>query len=237
MRDGVNAPRSTETDDAGRYCLDDLMPDSFTVRAWKSGYIDEDERVTLAGDLTLNFSLAKRPASTFSLCGTVREAPSARPIDGALVEVRSGVNATRNATSDGSGRYCLTSLDAGTFALRASRTNYDAQERNVTLTADATADFELLVTRPTITIANGAVSPSDLIIAAGQRVTIVNNDTVARWLASDPHPSHGGCPEIGEGHIPPGASRQTGVFTRPARCGYHDHNSGDPRLNGTITVR
>jgi hypothetical protein len=237
VRDGVNARRITEADDTGRYCLRDLAPDSFTLRVRKSGYSDLDRRVTLAGDQTLNFSLTRRPPASFSVCGTVREAPSARPLGGALVEVRSGANAGTDATSDGSGRYCLTNLQASTFSVRASRTTYDAQERNVTLSADSTLDFALLVTRPTIRIANGAVSPAELIIAVGQRVTIINSDTTARWLASDPHPFHGGCPEVGEGNIPPGGSRQTAVFTRPVRCGYHDHITTDPRLNGTITVR
>ena len=73
--------------------------------------------------------------------------------------------------------------------MRASKTLYDTLDRTITLGGDATLDFGLLVTTPTITIgSNGAVSPSPIFIAVGQRVTFVNAHSFGHSMASDPHP-------------------------------------------------
>jgi hypothetical protein len=37
------------------YVMDDLMPDTLTLRAWKTGYDDVDQRVTLNADFTCAF--------------------------------------------------------------------------------------------------------------------------------------------------------------------------------------
>jgi uncharacterized protein YkwD len=61
IRDGPDAKKTTTTDEAGRFTLSGLQPGTVTVRAWKSGYRDTDQRVTLdAGSVvTLAFSVPK----------------------------------------------------------------------------------------------------------------------------------------------------------------------------------
>jgi plastocyanin len=92
----------------------------------------------------------------------------------------------------------------------------------------------------TITIgSNSTVSPASVSITTGQSVTVVNNDTRAHEIASDPHPAHTNCPSINAlGAIPAGTTRLTNAFTGTGSCGFHDH--GDPNnnaLKGTITIR
>ena len=152
VRDGLNARRNAESDDAGHYCLRDLLPDSFTLRAGKNGYEQVERGLTLTADATQNFSLPKVQAGMFSLCGTATESPSGGALSGVLVEVRTGVNAGRTTTSDSAGRYCLAGLLADSFTVRASRANYDMAERSIALSGDATLNFGLLVTRPTVTL-------------------------------------------------------------------------------------
>jgi plastocyanin len=91
----------------------------------------------------------------------------------------------------------------------------------------------------TITIANGAVSPSTVTIAAGQSVTFVNSDSRAHDIASDPHPVHSNCPEMNAlGNIPPGTTRSTNAFPVARSCGFHDHNDPDNRsLQGTVVIQ
>ena len=61
IRDGPDAKKTATTDEAGRFTLSGLQPGTVTVRAWKSGYRDTDQRVTLdAGSVvTLAFSVPK----------------------------------------------------------------------------------------------------------------------------------------------------------------------------------
>ena len=92
---------------------------------------------------------------------------------------------------------------------------------------------------PTVTITSAGVSPKQIEIAAGGRVTFVNNDVAFHEMASDPHPVHTDCPPMNEvGAVTPGQGRQTGPFPTARTCGYHDH--GQPTnaaLQGTIVIR
>ena len=92
---------------------------------------------------------------------------------------------------------------------------------------------------PTITITAAGVSPKQLEIAVGSRVTFTNNDSVPHEMHSDPHPDHVDCPPINEvSALTPGQSRQTGVFSSARTCGYHDHGqSTNTSLQGTIVIR
>ena len=92
----------------------------------------------------------------------------------------------------------------------------------------------------TITIgSNGVVSPRDVTIAAGSRVTFVNNHTATHEMTSDPHPEHTQCPSLNQvGSLSAGQSRTTGNLNTPGVCTYHDHlNDGNTNLQGTIRVQ
>ena len=92
----------------------------------------------------------------------------------------------------------------------------------------------------TITIgANGAVSPASVTITRGGRVTIVNNDSRAHDMSSDPHPEHTQCVEINQiGFLTAGQQRTSGNFNTARTCGFHDHNlPNDAGLKGTIVIQ
>ena len=90
----------------------------------------------------------------------------------------------------------------------------------------------------TITITSAGVSPKAVTVAAGSRVTFVNNDSRPHDMNSNPHPEHTDCPEINVGFISAGASGTTQNLTRVRTCGYHDHNQPDvTALQGTITIQ
>jgi plastocyanin len=89
----------------------------------------------------------------------------------------------------------------------------------------------------TITITANGVSPQQVRIPAGQRVTFVNNDSVPREPSSNPHPEHTDCPATNIGVLVPGASRNSGVYSVVRSCGFHDHISfEDTRFQGQILV-
>ena len=90
----------------------------------------------------------------------------------------------------------------------------------------------------TITITAAGVSPKTITVAAGSRVTFVNNDSRPHDMNSDPHPEHTNCPEINVGFIAAGASGTTQNLTRARSCGYHDHNQPEvAALQGTIIIQ
>lgn len=91
----------------------------------------------------------------------------------------------------------------------------------------------------TITITATGVSPKDIQVSPGARVTFVNNDTRAHQMTSDPHPEHTDCSEINQvGVLSPGQSRQTGNLNTIRTCGFHDHDlPAVSNLTGTIVIR
>jgi plastocyanin len=86
---------------------------------------------------------------------------------------------------------------------------------------------------------NGAVSPTELVVAPGSRVLFTNNDSRRHDVTSDPHPEHTDCQEINQvGLIAPNQSRETGNLVAVGTCGFHDHENPDEnRLKGRIVVR
>ena len=91
----------------------------------------------------------------------------------------------------------------------------------------------------TITITSAGVSPKDITVAVGSRVTFVNNDSQPHDMASDPHPEHTLCnPELNVGFIQPNQSRQTQNLNTARVCTYHDHNQpSNTSLQGTIRIQ
>ncbi|HLG57367.1 MAG TPA: hypothetical protein VI485_18640 [Vicinamibacterales bacterium] len=90
----------------------------------------------------------------------------------------------------------------------------------------------------TITITSAGVSPKNVTVTAGSRVTFVNNDNRAHDMSSDPHPDHTDCPAATVGDIQPGQSRATQNLNTVRTCGFHDHNQPSATsLTGTIQIQ
>lgn len=94
-------------------------------------------------------------------------------------------------------------------------------------------------TTTTITITANGVSPKDIQVTAGARVTFVNNDTRAHNMTSNPHPEHTDCTQLNQvGLLTPGQSRETGNLTTVRTCGFHDHDlPAVANLTGSIVIR
>ena len=92
---------------------------------------------------------------------------------------------------------------------------------------------------PTVTITAAGMSPLEITITVGQRVTFVNNDTRPHDVIGGIDPANPECPEIlVAGFLTPGQSRETGVFTQARTCDYHDHTAlGVPAFSGRIIIR
>jgi plastocyanin len=90
----------------------------------------------------------------------------------------------------------------------------------------------------TITITAAGVSPANVTVSPGQRVTFVNNDSRPHDMNSDPHPEHTDCRELNVGFLAAGQSGTTQNLNTVRTCGFHDHNQPDVRsLQGTIRIQ
>lgn len=91
----------------------------------------------------------------------------------------------------------------------------------------------------TITVSASGVSPSELTVAVGTRVTFTNTDNRPHDFSGGPDPSQPECPEIDEaGFVAAGQSRQTAVFAAARICRFHDHAYlGVPAFTGRIVIQ
>jgi len=85
----------------------------------------------------------------------------------------------------------------------------------------------------------GNVTPRDVTVAAGSRVTFTNNHNTLHQMASDPHPEHTLCQSLNTvGTLTPGQSGTSSNLNTPMVCTYHDHiNDTNAALKGTIRVQ
>jgi plastocyanin len=92
----------------------------------------------------------------------------------------------------------------------------------------------------TVTMTANGVNPASVAVSVGQSVTFVNNDSRSHQIASDPHPTHGSCPqiEVALGTIAAGETKLTNAFTTAKTCTYHDHlDPGNAAFQGSIRIQ
>jgi hypothetical protein len=82
----------------------------------------------------------------FQLTGRVIDASAGISVSGVTVAL-DGVNAGRQATTGGDGRYTLTNVLGGSFTLRAQHTGYLEFVQDVTVTSHTTIDLRMIPTR------------------------------------------------------------------------------------------
>lgn len=91
----------------------------------------------------------------------------------------------------------------------------------------------------TVTLGASGLTPVEVRVPVGGRVTFTNNDVRPHAMSSDPVQLHTDCPTINDvGFLNPGQSRSTGVLNVARVCGFHDHmNEFDPVFKGRIIVQ
>ena len=91
---------------------------------------------------------------------------------------------------------------------------------------------------PIVRIAQTGADPKQLVVAVGERVTFVNNDTQPHDIQGGPDPANPDCREIDAvGFIVPGQSKQTLPLPVTRTCDYHDHQNHAPIFTGRIVIR
>jgi hypothetical protein len=148
--------------------------------------------------------------------------------------VLNGSNTGKSAVTDSTGTYVMHDLVAETFRLRATASNYDGGEQNVSVPAVPRADFILAKSCGYIlTPSSGTVSPGDLLDTFAVTPTTAND---CAWTASTPDawvtiigPTTGaGSGTIGYAVVPSGVTRTGSVVV--------SWSTGNARFSFTATA-
>ena len=138
---------SGATDATGTLRMLGLKPGTYLVNAqsWLSGAQAPEQKIDLTGDRTLEIVLP-----TGRLSGRVVAAGSEQPLSNATVSVKSMTSSgtfgmTHDATTDDSGRFQLTGLEAGSLTLTATRSGYVVETR--TVASDQTDELVIALAR------------------------------------------------------------------------------------------
>jgi thermitase len=138
VSDGI---RTSLTDTAGIYTIDDVSPGSYQLTASKEGYETSSLTVNvLSGSTSLANLALTEVILPGGITGSVTDAADGSPIAGVVV-----TDGTRTATTDASGRYTLADVPAGSYEVTASKENYHSSFLTVTVLSGSStvADFSL----------------------------------------------------------------------------------------------
>lgn len=140
---------SVFTDDTGAYTLDDIRTGDRDLLISKSGYFTQTVVVAIEDGATTTADAALDPLSYGSISGTVTDAATDTPIEGAWVIVRSGGGGFFGGWSvtntDAAGAYSISDVLIGDHEVRIYSPGYFYETATVTVTdgADTVADFAL----------------------------------------------------------------------------------------------
>lgn len=99
IQDGPNAKKGTTTDSSGNYSISGLTAAAVTVRAFKSGYPDNDQRVTLTGSSSrLDFTLQGSSPTPTPTPTPTPPTPTAPDVRYVVLGVRANVITISNAS-------------------------------------------------------------------------------------------------------------------------------------------
>ena len=129
------------TEDNGTYSKTSLSSGNYTLTYTKSGYLEMSQSAELTADNeTLTVATVKQfpdtCASTGTISGTFKDAVDDSVVSNVSLSVRSGLNMTsgaviKNATTDASGDYTLSSMNAGWYTIQFSKSGYITGNFNV----------------------------------------------------------------------------------------------------------
>ena len=161
VTDAGNPVASGTTDDTGFYSIPDIAAGTYDVAASAFGYVSlQVVGISIADDVitTQDFALTALP--THILEGTVTDAGTGDPIEGATVEITG--TPIPPATTDSSGFYSFPAVPEGTYDVTASMTCFLSQTATVEITGDITQDFALDQEDTTAPELEVSVSPNRL---------------------------------------------------------------------------
>jgi hypothetical protein len=89
----------------------------------------------------------------------------------------------------------------------------------------------------TVTIRSDGMTPKEVTLNRGNRVTVLNLDSQPHRPMSDPHTEHSSCTALNFASIPPGARAESAVINVALDCRLHDEmNVGKAAFTTRILI-
>ncbi|MGE4618381.1 MAG: carboxypeptidase regulatory-like domain-containing protein [Planctomycetota bacterium] len=137
------------TDATGAYSMDDVRTGDREIRFFNQGYFSQTETISVTDGATTTADAALNPLAFGSISGTVTDAATSTPVEGAFVLVRGGgggfFGGWNFTTTDAAGAYSISDVIIGDHEVRIFKSGYFSESATVTVTdgADTVADFAL----------------------------------------------------------------------------------------------
>lgn len=149
--------KSVSTDGAGSFSFENLDPGSYSLSFSKTGYIDENQEVTVITGQTARVSLMLKPvkATTGSISGVIKDYSSGALIANCMVTISPG---GKSMTSSTAGTYMFNDLSVGEYSLSFTKSGYEDEKLTTTVIAGKTTTADVLLKAK----ASFAVSASNL---------------------------------------------------------------------------
>lgn len=136
--------KSTSTDGAGFFSFENLDPGSYSLSFSKSGYLDENQEVTVVTGQTARVSLMLKPikATTGSISGVIKDYSSGTLIANCMVTISPG---GKSMTSSTAGTYMFNDLSVGEYSLSFTKAGYEDDKITTTVIAGKTTTADVLL--------------------------------------------------------------------------------------------
>lgn len=130
--------RFDRTDEDGTYTLENVLTGDQVVRVWKWGYFSASADVDVVAGETSVADVALDTLTFGTLTGTVTDATTAEPIEGAWVRV-----GWRFGVTDADGSYTLEDVVTGDRNVRVSKWGYYSSSATVTILPGETTTYDV----------------------------------------------------------------------------------------------
>lgn len=151
--------RSTRTDAAGAYSLEDVVTGDRTVRVTKWGYYTSTATVEVLDGETTTYDVALEPLGFGNVSGTITDATTGDPIAGARVQV--GFWWFQSDYTDATGAYTIEDVLAADHTVYVSSLGYYPASTSVTVVDGETATADVALDPLTYGDVAGTVTDSE----------------------------------------------------------------------------
>jgi len=88
-------------------------------------------------------TVTNKTPSRYTLSGTVSDATNGNMLSGVNARIVDGPDANRSTTTDGGGRFTLSNVAGGSFAVQFTRTDYETRSVNVSMSGDTSVSVQI----------------------------------------------------------------------------------------------